>query len=122
MAKKKEQPQQPKCPLDCVFRDQPLITKQEVATFIGVDVQALQMMDRYLGVPHAIIGGRWVGTTHTIMAWLTDLIKKNVRLRTYEKTGKGLGKPGNPAFKKWRPDEETLARFIIAARKPPKTQ
>jgi len=55
-----------------------------------VSVDCLMMLDKYFNVPHAVIGNRWMGTTHTVMAWLTRLVEDEVRCQYYEGRNKEI--------------------------------
>ena len=79
------EPEPPRdCPKVCILKDQPLIGQKEFANFLGVSLPALVLMDKWLNIPHAVVGKRWVGTTHTLMAWVTRLVEDEVRFYNYD--------------------------------------
>lgn len=87
------------------MQDQPLLGMKEFCQFLQMDMNRLKALDRYVGVPHAMLGGRWVGTTHSLMRWLTRLVDDGVAIQ-YDK-GKG-------ARLVWEPDEEVMRKFGVA--------
>lgn len=104
----------PKCPIDCVMRDQPLIGRKDFANFLGVGMDQLDVMNQLVGVPHAVVGNRWVGTTHTVMRWLTKLVEEQAIITHDEQRRKGRSKQGRvKGWGKWAPDEEILKRFRV---------
>lgn len=71
------------CP-HCILQDQILRGKAAFVEFLGLGtLEELRVLERNLGVPHAIIGNRWWGTTHSIMKWLTGMVEQRLKMQYY---------------------------------------
>jgi len=70
------------CPRTCTAEDRPLVGRKDFANFLGVTLQFVDNLGR-CGLPHAVIGNRWIGNTHAVMQWLRQLVKDKVRMRSY---------------------------------------
>ncbi len=70
------------CPRTCASQDRPLAGRKDFANFLNVTLQFANNLGR-CGLPHAVIGNRWIGNTDTVMQWLTQLVKNRVHMRAY---------------------------------------
>jgi uncharacterized Fe-S radical SAM superfamily protein PflX len=83
------------------MQDHVLVGRKEIAAYLRIEVRWLTAINKAVegGVPHAILGKSWVSTTHTLLEWMTELVRSRAVV-VY-----------NIPDKKWRPSPEVVRRF-----------